>query len=208
MGSGAYIFCEWNAVQKSWGKFQDTMIRLEQEIIQKCNAEWKPKTFGYLTPNAGQYGRTTILPALFNNNSGVQMAHWRQAFTSTGHQTLMTGTRAGNTIPEDFKVAITGFAFPNKNQHITEIKWQKGDKKYGRIDLEEMLSYNVPAVILEEGFMIDEEESFELYGYVEGPLPENGPGGSDSTIYQRIVPLGACYYKQIDRVLGNTGAAI
>jgi len=155
---------------------------------------------------------TTILPALFDDLSGNQMAHWRQTWTATGNQTIMTGAGAANTIPEDFKVGWLGIAFPNKNQHITEIKYQIGDRKYGRIDLEEMRLYNNPAIIFEDGLIIDEEEAFDLYAYIEpgygNNLPENGPGGVNNTIYQRVVLLGLTMYSVKSKVLGNCGAAI
>jgi len=204
LGQGSYVICEWDSVAKEYPNFQLAFRNLETQVISKCQADWSPKQYGSLTPNAGQFGRTTILPALFDNWLGVQMAHWRQVFTALGHRTLIAGAGAGNTLPEDFKVAWIGLAFPNKNQNITEIKFQIGDRKYGRINLEEMLSFNKPALIFEEGFTIDEEQSFELYGYVEGPLPLS----TGSRIYQRIVMLGAAYYKIIDKVLGNCGAAI
>jgi len=196
MGQGAYVFCELDAVKKEFPEFQRVFADLEAETIEKCTKDWAPKTIGYLTPNATQFGRTSILPALFNDNTGTQMVHWRQYFAATGHQALITGTRAGNVIPEDFKVAWLGLSFPNKQLQISEIKWQIGDRKFGRIDLEELKRYNKPAVIFEKGFIIDEETSFELYGYVE------------HADYQRIVMLGSCYFKIIDKVLGNPGAAI
>jgi len=194
--AGGYVFCELDSVKKAFPEFQRVFAQLESEAIDKCTKDWAPKTVGYLTPTGLQFGRTTIIPALFNDNTGTQMAHWRQYFSSTGHQTLLTGTRAGNVIPEDFKVAWLGLAFPNKQLQISEIKWNIGDQKYGRINLEELRGYNKPAVIFEKGFVVDEETTFELYGYVE------------NADYQRIVPLGACYYKIIDKVLGNPGAAI
>lgn len=199
MGMGSYILCELDSVQKEFPDFQRALANLEAEAIAKCNADWKPRTFNLarpLTPGTKEYGRTTILPALFDDNTGTQMVHWRQYFSSTGHQTLITGTRAGNVIPEDFKVAWIGLAFPNKNMQISEIKFQIGDRKYGRINLEELRSYNKPALIFEKGFIIDEETAFELYGYVE------------NADYQRIVMLGSSYFKIIDKVLGNPGAAI
>jgi hypothetical protein len=187
-------------------------------MISKCNAEWAPKTFNLaktLSPGDG-YGRTTILPALFDDHFGFPMdstrpitiggGTWRQLFTTAGHQTVIAGVGAGNTIPEDFKVAWIGLAFPNKNQHITELKWQIGDRKYGRIDIEEMKGYNKPAFIFEEGFVIDEEQSFELYGFVEGPIPTHHDGYVG--VHQRIVMLGAAYFKIIDKVLGNPGSPI
>jgi len=99
-----------------------------------------------------------------------------------------------------------GLAFPNKEQHITEIKFQIGDRKYGRINLEEMHAYNKPVIIFEDGFILDEEESFELYAYVEGPLPNQLP--FIQGVYQRVVMIGAAYFKVISKVLGNCGAVI
>jgi hypothetical protein len=196
MGSGGYVIAEWDGVQKAFPAFQTTMKALDDAIIQKCSGDWAPRTFGGLAPGANQYGRTTVLPALFDNAAGVQLVHWRQRFLAAGHQTLLAGCRAGNTIPEDFKVAWVGLAFPNKQQQITEIRFQIGDRKFGRINLEGMKAYNVPALIFEEGYIIDEETAFDLYGYVETPD------------YQRMVMLGACYFKQMDRALGNPGAVI
>jgi len=206
MGLGGYIFCEWDSIQKEFPDFQRAFAELESRVIAKCDAEWAPKTIGYLTPRGDQYGRTSIIPALFDDNTGTQMATWRQTITTAGHQTLITGTRAGNTLPEDFKVAWIGLAFPNKQQHITELKWQIGDRKYGRINVEEIHAYEKPAIIFENGLIIDEEQSFDLYGYVEGPIPVDHEGNEQ--IYQSIVMLGAAYFKFVDKVLGNTGAAI
>ena len=209
-------------------------------MINKCNAEWAPRTMGYLTPAAGQYGRTSILPQLFDPNPTtyggaafgataaaanfpLAPAYWRQAFRATmanTHDTLIQGNRTGETMPEDWKVGWLGLAFPNKNQHITEIRFQIGDRKYGRINLEEMRIYNKPAIIFEEPFIIDEETSFHLYGYFEGIIPASpfsptlhfgaaAPAGTDEYVaYQRIVMLGEACYKMVDRALGNTGAPI
>ena len=204
---------------------------MELEVIDLCNKSWTPKSFGGLVPNSEQYGRTTILPGLFDPNpntygggqfGGAAVAtysipprYWRQGFGTTGHQILIQGCRAGETIPEDFNIAWMGLAFPNKNQHITEIRWQTSDRKYVRINIEEMRAYNKPAIVFEEGFAIKEEQAFELYGYFEGPIP-NSPfnphlsvAGVDTYVaYQRIVPLGAAYYRIVDKVLGTCGAAI
>ena len=231
MGQGGYIFCEWDSISKAYPDYQLAFADLEEEIISLCNSTWVPKTFGGLAPNSDQYGRTSILPALFDPNpntyNGAQFGgtasagyqtpptYWRQAFTQTGHQILIQGCRAGEIIPEDFNIAWMGLAFPNKNQHITEIRWQTSDRKFGRLNVEEMNIYNKPAIIFEEGFPIKEEQAFELYGYVEGPIPA-GPFDPTVTVdsvatncaYQRIVMLGAAYYRIIDKVLGNPGAAI
>jgi hypothetical protein len=201
------------------------MRRLDEMAINKCNMDWKPKSFNAakaLTGDGGFYGRTTILPALFEDHAGNPLSiagsalssnpigTWRQLFTAisatTADTVLLQGVGGGETIPEDFKIAWAGLAFPNKNQHITEIKYQIGDRKYGRINIEEMHCYNKPAIIFEEGYILDEEESFHLYGFVEGPLPLFHDGSS--SIYQRIVPLGAAYFKVVSKVLGQPATVI
>lgn len=211
MGQGGFIFCEWDSVQKEYPDFQRAFADLEAKTIRSCTDKWFPKltpeqAFGYLTPNSDQFGRTSILPALFDDNTstainttaggGSPAGTWRQLFATTGHQMLLQGVRTGEVIPEDFQVSWIGLAFPNKQQQITEIRWQTSDRKYGRINIEEIHSYNKPAIIFEEGFLLKEEQAFHLYGYVE------------EADYQRIVMLGAAYYKVIDKVLGAPGSAI
>jgi len=206
-----FVICEWDSVQAENSVFQRALANLDGKMIAKCNSDWAPKTFNLskpLSPSDNNYGRTTILPELFDDHNGVGMAHWRQYFiaANAGHLTLIAGRNAGNTIPENFKIAWAGLAFPNKQQHITEIRWQIGDRKYGRQNIEEIRSYNKPALVFEEGFILDEEESFDLYAYLEGPIPNEPP--FITGIYQRVVMLGAAYFNVISKVLGNTGAAI
>ena len=198
MGQGGLIFCEWDSVKKEFPDFQRAFAELEAEVIGKCDAEWQPKTYGFLSPSNNQYGATSILPALFDDINAAQMAHWRQQFVAgqTGNQTIITGTGTGNIIPEDFKIGWIGLAFPNKQQQISELRWQISDKKYPRINIEEMHGYNKPAIIFEKGYILNEQESFDLYAYIE------------EADYQRVVMIGAAYYKVIDKVLGNCGAAI
>lgn len=173
-------------------------------MIGKCNVEWSPKTFsGALALGENQYGRTTIMPRLFNGVLGVSLATWRQRLTTVGDQVLLTGAGAGNVLAEDFKVAWMGLAFPNKIQHIKEIKFSIGDRKYGRLNIEDLESYNTPALVFEEGFTIDEEQSFELDVYADIDPLRTTVGE-----WQRIVMLGAAYYKIIDKLLGVPGAVI
>jgi len=218
MGQGSYVICEYDSVQKDNRLFQLAMQKLEQKAVNKCLSDWKPKGFNVaraLSPSDGNFGRTTILPALFDDHNGNPMiidntiptnGTWRQLFTSATHQPLIQGVRSAETIPEDFKVAWIGLAFPNKEQHVTEVRWQIGDRKYGRINLEEMHLYNKPAIIFEEGFILDEEESFHLYGKIQGPIPTHHDGYVG--LHQSIVMLGCCYFKVVSKVLGLPGAAV
>jgi len=214
-----YVICEWDSIAKNNSAFQRSLANLETQVINKCNVEWAPRRFNAvkaLSPDEGGYGRTTILPALFADGAGTALdttsgggdpdGTWRLLLTTAGNQTLLQGASTGSTISEDFKIAWAGLAFPNKNEHISEIKFQIGDRKYGRIDLEVMLSYNKPAIIFEEGFLLDEETSFHLYGYVEGPIPV--AHDQYTGVHQRIVMLGAAYFKVISKVLGNCAAPI
>jgi len=198
MGQGSYVFCEADSIQEEYPQYAAVVRDLETQVIAKCDVDWAPRRCGFLAASSNQYGRTTIMPELFDNHDSVPMTHWRQNFAghAAGHRMIIQGRGTGEIIPEDFKVAWLGLAFPNENMNISEIKWQIGDRKYGRINIEELKAYNKPAIVFEEGFIIDEETSFELYGYLT------------EADYQRIVMLGAAYYKQIDRVLGDCGAAI
>lgn len=209
MGSGDYVIAEWKSTQRLDVGYQQKLRSAEDNFVAHLEQVWG-KTFSRgLTPKGdNQFIRTTILPQLFDNWLGVPMTTWRQAFTVTGHRTIINGRGSGNIIPEDWAVLWTGLALPNKNQHITEIKVQIGDRKYGRIDLEEIHQYDIPVVIFEEPFTVDEETAFDLYGYIEGELPDNGPGGAADTLYQRIVMTGCAFARVIDRALGTVGAAI
>jgi len=205
MGSGGYVICEWSAVQKDFPKFQQVFADVESQIIAKCTSEWAPRTFGYMSPSGSQFGRTTILPRLFNDHSGLSKATWRETFLGVGAiAPMMTGGGTGSVMLENFKVGWIGIALPNKNQYLTEIKFQIGDRKFMRINLEELRGYEEPALIFEEGFIIDEEQSFTMDGYLEGLLPQS----TNNRVYQRLVMLGAAYYSIIDKVLGNCGAVI
>lgn len=215
MGQGGLIFCEWDSIKKEYPDYQRAFADLETRCIEYATDKWFPKktslqAFGGLTPVAGeQFGETSILPCLFDPNPhyyggaafGASAAagfatpprYWRQYFDATGHQVIIQGCRAAEAIPEDFMVGWAGLMFPNKQQTITEIRWQTSDRKYARVNIEEMHSFNKPAIIFEEGFLLKEEQSFHLYGYVE------------EIDFQTIVMLGATFYKVIDKVLGNPG---
>lgn len=218
MGQGSYVIAEWDSVTKEYPNFQQAFMNLEAQVLNKCNLDWSPKRFNLANTfgsGAGEYGRTTILPGAFVDHNAVWgswMATWRQAFTAAWlllnpvQGTLMAGVGSGHTIPEDVKIALMGFAFPNKQQHITEIKMQIADRKYGRFNIEEMRIMNKPAIVFEEGLILDEEEAFDLYGHFEGPIANQICGWT--TVYQRIVPIGALYFKYYNKVGGNTGTAV
>ena len=198
----SYVICEYEKVKVGFPEFRRTLEALESSLRAKCAAEWSPKTFGKLTPSTGQFGETTILPPLFRDmtmaaaNAG-QMVTWDQWLTATGSQTIMKGSGTGGTILEDYKVGLAGLAFLDKSIRISEFKMQISDKKLPRMNIEEAFAYNKPAIVFEEGYILDEETGFELIAYVlsEGP--------------QRIKPIGL----QMNRVPNKlqvtlTGASI
>jgi hypothetical protein len=124
------------------------------------------------------------------------MVTWRQNFTNAQVTAALAGTAQGiiygsataGTIPEDYMVGLAGLCFLDKAIKISEIKIQIGDKKIGRVNLEEAMVYNKPCVVFEEGLVLDEEEGFELYGYIQ------------SAGYQRIKLLGL----QLNRIPNKT----
>jgi len=133
------------------------------------------------------------------------MVTWNQWLTLTaaqiaaggGQNTIMTGSGTGGIILEDYKVGIAGLAFLDKAIRISEIKMQISDKKLPRINIEEALAYNKPAIIFENGYILDEETGFDLYAYctTEGPA--------------RVMPIGLQMNRVPNRLqVTNTGAAL
>jgi len=165
--AGGFVICEYDAVKREFPEFKRLMDALRSDLIAKCEADWAPLKFGGMSPKSGQFGESTILPALFKDNTGTRLSTWRQYIASTGSLTLMTGVGSGGTIPEDFKVGLVGLAFLDPVQRVTEIKMQVSDTKLPRINLEEAMAYEQPAIIFEDYFILDEETAFELVGYVE-----------------------------------------
>jgi len=198
----SYVICEYEKVKQQFPEFKATMETLATQLRAKCAADWSPKTFGGLAPTAGQFGETTILPALFRDdvmtaaNAG-NMVTWEQWLPTLGHRTIMTGSGTGGIILEDYKVGLAGIAFLDKAIRVSEIKMQISDKKLPRINIEEALAYNKPAIIFENGYILDEETGFDLYAYVT----TRGP--------QRIKLIGLQMNRVPNRLqVTNTGATL
>ena len=206
----SYVICEYEKVKQNFPEFKATMEKLATDLRALCVADWSPKSFGGLTPTGGQFGETTILPALFRDQTMVaanagNMDTWNQTLTLTNaqrllggaHQTIMSGSGGGGIILEDYKIGLAGIAFLDKAIRISEIKMQISDKKMPRINIEEALAYNNPAIIFENGYILDEETGFDLYAYVT----TQGP--------QRIKLLGLQMNRVPNRLqVTNTGATL
>ncbi len=169
--SGGYVLAEYGKIKLEFPEFKRVLDTLKSELIAKAEADWSPLKYGGVAPKAGEFGITSVMPQLFADNAGVRLTTWRQTFTSTGAQTIMTGVGSGGIIPEDFKVGLAGIAFLDKVLRVSEIKMQISDKKLPRINIEEAMAYEKPAIVFEEGYILDEEAAFELVGYVmtQGP---------------------------------------
>ena len=220
--TGDYVICEYEKVKTEFPYFEGVMTTLRNTLISKAERKWGLRWAGarkisdaslrgvsLSTPgpaldvdvNRGEFGETTIIPALFRDitmsaaGSG-NMTTWNQYLTSTGSNTIFTGSATGGTIHEDYMVGIAGLAFLDKAIRISEFKLQISDKKLPRINIEEALAYNKPAIVLEEGFILDEETGFDLTANVT----TQGP--------QRIKLIGLQLNRVKDKLLTDTGAAL
>ena len=194
--SGGYVICEYQKVKDEFPEFKLTLNSLHQGLIAKAAADWAPKTFGGMAPRSDQFGESTIMPQLFRDYSQTRLTTWNQWIGATGNQTIMSGANSGN-IYEDYKIGLAGFALLDKAIKFSEIRMQISDKKLGRINIEEAFAYEKPAIIFEDGYILDEETGFDLYAYM---LAQG---------YQRIKPIGF----QLNRIPNklqttNTGAAL
>jgi len=197
--AGGYILCEYESVKREFPEFKATMEALKTKLVELASKDWDIVAEKF-TLKGGHL--TTIIPALFNDSAGARLTTWDQWFTSTaaypipGPRTIMSGTGTGNTIPEDFKVGLAGLAFLDKAIRVSEIKMQISETKLPRINIEEAFAYNKPAVVFEEGFILNEKASFELNAYVltQGP--------------QRIKLIGLQANKIKDKLFTAPGAAL
>ena len=215
--SGGYVICEYEKVKESFPYYSNLMTNLRNTMIAKAQSKWgmrwagarkiseaSTRGVGLSSPgpgldvdvDRGEFGETTVIPALFNDVAGTRMSTWEQWFTATGNQTILTGAATGGTIYEDYIVGLAGLAFLDKAIRISEFKMQISDKKLPRINIEEAFAYNKPAIVLEEGFILDEETGFDLYANVT----TRGP--------QRIKIIGLQMNRIKDKLLTSTGAAL
>jgi len=197
-----YVICPYNQVKEYFPEYQRMMSSLHNGLVAKATADWSPKQFGGMAPNSAQFGESTIIPGLFRNdaqtalNTTTPMTTWQQWLGTTGNRVIMSGANTGN-IYEDYKIGLAGFAFLEKSINISEIKFQISDRKIGRINIEEAFAYENPAIIFEDGIILDEESGFDLYAYVL------------STGYQKICPIGFQLNRVPNKLMtSNTGAAL
>lgn len=185
--TGGFTLCEYKEVKQGFPEFQETMENLRQKLILKALSEWDPLKFAGLTydqvlsmdkteipsgmyPKEGEFGEGTIMPQLFRSGTNsvpaaTMLTTWTQTFGATTAQTIMSGANTGQ-IYEDYKIGLVGLAFLDKAIRIAEIRMQISDRKLPRINVEEAMAYEKPALIFEEGYILDEETGFELYAYV------------------------------------------
>ena len=220
--TGDYIICEYEKVKTEFPYFKGIMSTLRGNLIARAERKWglrwagarkiseaAARGVGLSLPgpgldvdvDKGEFGETTILPSLFRDitmtaAASGQMVTWNQWLTATGSQTILSGSGTGGTILEDYMVGLAGLAFLDKAIRVSEFKMQISDKKLPRINIEEALAYNKPAVVLEEGFILDEETAFDLIANVT----TQGP--------QRIKLIGLQLNRVKDKLLTNTGAAL
>lgn len=201
-----FVICEYEKVKEEFPGFKSMMQRLETMLIAHAKDKWGDK-YGGFTPTGGQFGKTTIMPEMFYGYGGIGFAaaappaprlvtwnnefHTRGAYAGQipgGALAIIEGANTGGTLFEDYMIGLGGIAFLDKAIKVTEIRMQIGDKKLPRINLEEAMAYNKPAVVFEEGFILDEEEGFEMWGYIQ------------SEGWQRIKLIGL----QLNRVPNKT----
>lgn len=191
-----YTICEYNKVKETFPEYKAIMENLKAALVAKANADWAPKTFGGMSPRAGQFGESTIMPELFRDIGNTTLTDWNQWLTATGNQTILSGSNVG-VLYEDYKIGLAGICFLDKAIRISEIKMQIADRKIPRMNVEEAYVYKQPAIVFEQPFILDEESGFDLYAYVQSQGP------------QRIKLMGI----QLNRVpnklqVSNAGAAL
>ena len=214
--AGGFVICEYESVKQEFPEFLSVMENLRSVLIAKAEKDWNMTFAGRrkigeaatrgislrspgpgldVDAGAGEFGETTILPAVFRDITNTTMVTWEQWLNATGSQMIMSGANVGS-IYKDYMVGIAGLAFLSKAIRISEIKMQISDKKLPRINIEEAFGYNKPAIIFEEGYVLAEQMGFDLHAYVLSQGP------------QRIKLIGLQLNRVKDKVLTLTGSAL
>lgn len=202
----SYVFIEGHRPLYTDPKFLNACFTIESNMIAKLSSpEYWNRKHGGLDPARGQFGHTTILPEWLADEAGdvLDKNHtpvtwgvnsFRQLFTGTspaayaipGWKTILQGGKSDEIglMPSKVAMGLIGFALPSKIQPITKLKLQLGTEKGIVIDIEQMLAFNKPAIVFEEGWEVFEQDPFELRGFFE------------ASGYVRVVPLGLGFYKE------------
>jgi len=179
--TGGYTFCSLDEVKKGFPEFQRVMAGLKTDLVNKAIKDWGMQNGG-MAPKAGQFGISTIMPELFVGFLGLPTAAtlttWHTWYNALGSNVILQGAAPGGAIYRGYKIGICGLAFLDKAIRISEIKMQISDAKLPRINIEEVLAYDNPAIIFEDSWILDEQTGFELLAYVTTLGP------------QRIKPIG------------------
>lgn len=178
--------------------------------VQEIAATEFNKPYGGMFPASDEFGETTILPK-FLANGGASLVTFCQeldltdalfnpsAGTSPAWIDILNGT-----LDEDVMIGIIGFVIDpckvgtdSTTVDVTELRMEIGDKKFPRLNIEEIHGYEQPVLILEQGAMILPEKPYLLRGMIAPP------GVSITSSAQRVVPIGVAEWKRTDLVIAE-----
>lgn len=170
---------------KDLPEFQTGLRNLIETAKTRAAEIWPGYTFGGMFPKDKQFGITSALPKFFGSTT-TALTNFRQNLGSANAWQSIFDL----TVQEDVIIGMMGVAITSPTINITELRAEISDKKYPRINIEEMQSYQQPAVIFKQGLIAEEEKAFKLRGY------------KTAAGYQRVVPVGGfVLFKRKDLVI-------
>jgi len=166
-------------------EFQRGLDALVNAAKKRAEEIWPGYTYGGMFPGNKQYGMTSALPKFFGSTT-THLKTFRQNLGSANEWQSIFDL----TVQEDIIIGMMGVAITSPTVNITELRAEISDKKYPRINIEEMQSYERPAIMFKQGLIGVEEEAFKLRGY------------KTAAGYQRVVPIGSfVLFKRKDLVI-------
>lgn len=203
-----YVICEDSYVKHDYPEYRTTCAVLEAKVKEDAQMHiWPGLDYGGYTPDANQFGRTTIPPWLWadQNSDVLDKNHSPTTWGVNDYRILYTDTYPtavaipgwkqiwqGASIPqtlEDFIVALAGFSITSEVIQFTKMHQVIGPKNFPITDIEEVNGYCRPTLIFEEGFRIPPETFYSLTAFFV------------TSGYQRIVPKGFALYRRQDLVI-------
>ena len=182
------IIVELDKIRQEYPEYQESIDSVYEQARKVADAKFKGKILGGMFPESGQYGITTALPKFFDWRAGTpRLTTFRQNYGSSGWNKIFTGVS-----DEGIVTGACGIMIPDPTINVNEIRLEIDNRKYPRINLEEMHGMKKPAVIFREGFVIPPKAQYEMYGRFE------------AAGYQRIIPLkGFTFFEDNNDVIAG-----
>lgn len=182
------IVVEYDKIRQEYPEYEESIARVYAQGMELADKAFSGKSYGGMFPKDGQYGITTLLPKFLDWRAGTpKLTTFRQNYGSTGWNNIFTGT-----LQDGIVIGAIGFVIPDPSIIVNEFRLEIANKKYPRINIEEIHGMKTPAILFREGWLINKKTMYQIRGRFE------------AAGYQRIIPLkGFAFFEDNNDVIAE-----